>query len=62
MTVKRLKELLQRFDDQTEIVFEFTHLKSRVIPGSVEKYTANKAVVIDAVKMDGCIYIATGDS
>jgi len=61
MTVKDLRRLLLRFDDNAPIMFEFCHMKNPIIPGSTEVYKATGATVVDALKMDGCVYIATGD-
>lgn len=61
MTVKDLKRLLSRFDDNAPIMFEFSHNKYPNIPGSVEVYQSSGATVIDALKMENCVIIASGN-
>ena len=52
MTIKRLKELLARFDDDTEVVLTGCWEYSKTVPGSVRSFEGPLSVVIDAVKMN----------
>jgi len=52
MTVNELKMLLDRFDDNTEVVITGTWQYSKVVVGSVKSFEGPLSVVVDAVEMD----------
>ncbi len=52
MTVKELKELLERFDDETEVVLTGSWTYSKIVPGSVKSFEGPLKLVIDAVEMN----------
>lgn len=57
MTVKKLKELLARFDDETEVVLTGSWEYSKVVPGSVKSFEGPVSLVIDAVQMNNRVEI-----
>ena len=57
MTIKRLKELLARFDDETEVVLTGSWEYSKVVPGSVRSFEGPVSLVIDAVQMNNRVEI-----
>lgn len=57
MTIKRLKELLTRFDDETEVVLTGSWEYSKVVPGSVRSFEGPVSLVIDAVQMNNRVEI-----
>lgn len=57
MTVKELKELLERFDDETEVVLTGSWTYSRIVPGSVRCFEGPVSLVIDAVEMNNRVEI-----
>ena len=52
MTVKELKELLERFDDETEVVLTGSWTYSKTVPGSVKSFEGPLKLVIDALEMN----------
>ena len=62
MTVAELINSLSRFDGTEEVKLTFAHQTSRVIPGSVDLYESkSEPLIIDCVRMDGCVEIHGGD-
>lgn len=57
MTIKRLKELLERFDNETEVVLTGSWEYSKVVPGSVKSFEGPVSLVIDAVQMNNRVEI-----
>ena len=57
MTIKKLKELLERFDDETEVVLTGSWEYSKVVPGSVKSFEGPVSLVIDAVQMNNMVEI-----
>ena len=57
MTVKELKELLERFDDETEVVLTGSWTYSKIVPGSVKSFEGPLKLVIDAVEMNNRVEI-----
>ena len=57
MTIKELKELLERFDDETEVVLTGSWEYSKVVPGSVRSFEGPVSLVIDAVQMNNRVEI-----
>ena len=57
MTIKKLKELLERFDDETEVVLTGSWEYSKVVPGSVRSFEGPVSLVIDAVQMNNRVEI-----
>ena len=52
MTVKELRQLLEKFNDDTEVVVTGSWQYSEVVVGSVKSFEGALSVVIDAEKMD----------
>lgn len=52
MTVKKLKELLKRFDDDAEVVLTGSWTYSKTVPGSVKFFEGPLKLVINAVEMN----------
>lgn len=57
MTVKKLKELLTQFDDDTEVIVTGSWEYSKVVPGSVRSFEGPVSLVIDAVQMNNRVEI-----
>lgn len=57
MTIKKLKELLERFDDETEVVLTGSWEYSKIVPGSVRSFEGPVSLVIDAVQMNNRVEI-----
>ena len=57
MTIKRLKELLTQFDDDTEVIVTGSWEYSKVVPGSVKTFEGPVSLVIDAVQMNNRVEI-----
>ena len=57
MTIKRLKELLTQFDDDTEVIVTGSWEYSKVVPGSVRSFEGPVSLVIDAVQMNNRVEI-----
>ena len=57
MTIKKLKELLEGFDDETEVVLTGSWEYSKVVPGSVRSFEGPVSLVIDAVQMNNRVEI-----
>lgn len=58
MTIKRLKELLGRFDDDTEVVLTGRWEYIKAVPWSVKSFEGPLSVVIDAVKMNNRVELS----
>lgn len=52
MTVKELRQLLEKFDDNTDVVVTGSWQYSKVVVGSIKKFEGPLSIVIDAVDMD----------
>ena len=61
MTVKKLRELIKKYDENIPVKVTYYHEKSKVIPGAFEVYETDKLLVYDAVEMDGYVIIHAGD-